>query len=74
MTIAEGRALARNGAVTLDASPVSLATCASEAAVPRVPHASAEVGGRTTITYVDSTGHPTMLQRSPLGGMDHAIA
>jgi hypothetical protein len=60
--ISEGRAIARNGAVTMASSSVSLSGCAGAQT-----HASAELGGRTTISFVNPAGHPVMMQRSPSG-------
>jgi hypothetical protein len=64
----EGRALAQNGAVTMDSNnSVSLAGCAPLPAPGAQSHASAEMGGRTTISFVSPTGHAVMMQRSPSG-------
>lgn len=64
-SIWEGGAIAQNGAVTMDTSIVSLAGCA--ALFASHPAASAEAGGRTTISFVDPNGRPVMLQRTPTG-------
>ncbi len=65
-SISEGRALAQNGAVTMDTSSVTLSSCAPPA-VPAVPHASADAEGRITLTFVNPSGHAVMMQRSPSG-------
>lgn len=65
-SITDGRALAQNGAVTMDTNIVSLATC-TRAPVKSSPHASAEVNGHTTISFVNPAGHPVMLRRTASG-------